>query len=254
MKTKISWIVFILSLVTIIPVKIYSSINSLNWERTPMFAIIVAILLLMCGVPLYMAKDLPELPQVRKSFLLGIISCLTAVAFLWGAVACVTDIEAYDRHPLILSILCLLSAVTFIFMSISFFTCKNMFKNGQILIFFPVLWSGMLMILFLSLSDNNIDPYNVLLKACMLMFLLYQSQIFVTSTDRNTTRRIFMFGMPTILSLIMYNVPLVVSLVKNNSLSFYSTTVATCGIETLICLYILCLLFECQSQINSKKS
>lgn len=135
-------------------------------------------------------------------------------SFLWGAVACVTDIEAYDRHPLILSILCLLSAVTFIFMSISFFTCKNMFKNGQILIFFPVLWSGMLMILFLSLSDNNIDPYNVLLKACMLMFLLYQSQIFVTSTDRNTTRRIFMFGMPTILSLIMYNVPLVVSLIK----------------------------------------
>ena len=250
MKTKISWIMFIVSLVTIVPIKIYSSLSQTGWERSILFAAVVTVLLLMCGLPLYMDKNLPELPQIRKNYLLASLCVVIALSFLWGAVACVTDVKAYDRHPLILAILCLLSVITFIFMSICFFTGKNMFSKAQILIFPPVLWAGMLMVLFLSLSDNNIDPYNVLLKSCMLMFLLYHSQIFVTSTDRNTTRRMFMFGMPTILAAIMYNVPLIISLASSGTLSIYSTTFATCLIEGLISLYTLGLLFECQSQID----
>lgn len=257
MKTKISWIFFVISLFTIVPVKLYSTINNLGWERNPIFAIIILILFLLCGIPLYVFKDVIEFPQLKKHFLLAIVSSFTALSFLWGTLARVIDTDVLNDNTnyfLIISILCLLSAVTFVFIAISFFTGKNMFMKGQFFIFPPILWCGMSMISFLSASDNSVDPYNVLLKSCMLMFLLYQSQVFVTSTDKNTTRRLFMFGLPTVISVIMYNVPLIISLVKSQALSLSSMTCATCGIELMVSLYILCLLFETQSQMENQNS
>ncbi len=253
MKTKISWISFIIALLSIVPIRIFSSINNTGWDRNPIFAILTTILMLFCGVPLYFCKDLFNLPKIHRNIPLAITSVIISLSFLWCSAAYLTDIEFYQnqQHPLLMSLLCLATAVTFVFIAITYFRGKNMFRKPQMLIFMPILWCGMEMILFLSISNTNVDPYNVLLKSLLLLFLLYQSQIFVTSTDRNTTRRVFMLGMPAILAVIMYNVPLIVSLFQASG-DFSSVKAAICIAELFISAYIVLLLLDCQNQIEEK--
>lgn len=252
MNLKLSWIPFAASLITVVPIKIYSSVSGNGWDKSAIFLIAVTTMIVITALCIALSEKDVKIIRMRKNLPVGITALLSSALIAWSGVSYLIDATVYnsDRHPLIAAILSFLSAVTFAMIAFSFITGKNLFKKAQIMIFFPSVMLGLFMISFLSMSNNSPDPYNVLQNALFLLFLLYQSQVFITFVNRGTVKRLFLFGMPAIIASVMYNVP---SLITDfgNGLDFKYVSVSSCLSFLAISLYMIFLFIECANQIQT---
>ena len=251
MKLTFAWIPFLISLCTVVPLRIYFAISQNNWDTSIIFGIIVAVFLGATSLSVIFAESDIKIFRPTQNFTLGITALISAVALFWNGICYLTDTSAYDtdQNPVLMSALAVLSAITFAMQAFGFFTEKNLFRKVQVMILLPSAWCAFSMIAFLSISNSDISPYNILQKSLMLLFLLYQSQIFVTFSNRGVAKRLFAFGLPFILSSAMFNIPNIINLLKDGfDLKYTSASESIVGI--CLAVYTVFLLLDCVHQSN----
>lgn len=251
MKYNIPWIIFIVSLLTFTPFKIYSSIAETGLEKSVVFSVILLVISLIFLGSVFFSKGKIINFYSSKNPYIGITSIILSISFLWNALTyifCETSNSSFIQTLLML-ILAIASSVTFVFIALNYFLGKNMFKSAQILVFFPVLWFTIKMVSFLSISENNPNPYDVALSSTMLLFLLYHTQIFVTATDKNMTNKLFIFGMPAVVCSLMYCIPEIVNQMRNTEL-FNQNHLSIIVTQLILGIYTCFILIDLQKQIN----
>lgn len=250
---SIIWMIFVACFLALVPLKIFASFFAIAFVESYIFlwisgAMIFAAMVLCCFANIKM-KNI----NVRKNFFLGLISIALTVGFGWCTSTYFWDTSKYDFawQPLLMSILSILSCITFILAAITFFTGKNMFEFASFFLFCPVLWFTLLMIMYLSIYNNNPDVYEISLTAGLSLFLVYNTQIFSTSSTSNNTKLLFFFGIPSIILTACHCVPSVINYFVNHNISEVSAS--TCMVELLLAAYILLILAEAHKQIHEPK-
>ena len=250
---SIIWMIFATCFLALVPLKIFSSFFAIAFVESYIFlwisgAMIGATMILCC-----FAKIKIKNIDVRKNFFLGLISIALTVGFGWCTSTYFCDTSKYDFawQPLLMSILSILSCITFILAAITFFTGKNMFSYASFFLFCPVLWFILLMIMYLSIYNNNPDVYEISLTAGLSLFLIYNTQIFSTSSTSNNTKLMFFFGIPSVILSACHCIPTVINYFANNGISEVSAS--TCMIELLLSCYIVLILAEAHKQIHEPK-
>ncbi len=263
MKSKMQWIIFVFSLLTLVPLKLYSSIAGTGFEKSPIFfsfsLVIMAVFFVFC----FLSKDrITCFRSVRNPYI-GIISLAVSASFVWNAAEyIIAGALSHDGflQTLLMFIFSAASAVTFIFIALNYFSGKNMFTKAQILILFPTLWFIIKMVSYLNITNDVPDQYDVTLSAFMLLFLFNHSQLFVTSTDINVTKRLFMFGLPSVSCSLMFCVPEIIHLIKNiqnssNQIDIVSgqLQISTVITQLILGIYTCFVLIDIQKQIDLSK-
>ena len=253
LQLGILWVIFAVCFLAIAPLKIFASFFAIAFVESYVFlwvsgAMIFAAMVLCCFANIKM-KNI----TVRKNFFLGLISIALTVGFGWCTSTYFCDTSKYDFawQPLLMSILSILSCITFILAAITFFTGKNMFSYASFFLFCPVLWFILLMIMYLSIYNNNPDVYEISLTAGLSLFLIYNTQIFSTSSTSNNTKLMFFFGIPSVILSACHCIPTVINYFANNGISEVSAS--TCMIELLLSCYIVLILAEAHKQIHEPK-
>ena len=248
MNIKTVWTLFLVSLFTIVPIKIYSSLMQNSWYLHPVFISVVLVLMALLIVSIMLCKNFSEIINSKSNIGIGILSALLSICFVFCGIYYFKDNSAYDfeLQPLVMSLLSFLSGVSFMFIFLTNILKKNMFKKASFLVFGPVIWFCAKMIMFLSLSNNNPNIYDIILKSLLLLFFVYQTQIFISSTDKNIPKRLFIFGLPAILASLIHNVPEIISGLYFKSISNLNLAI---NITEIFCaIYILVILLETQKQ------
>lgn len=254
MKFGIHWIIFIASLLTITPFKIYSSMLGTGFEKSVFFAIILAAIALVFFGFVFFSKDRITTFHSSKNPYIGIVSVVLSASFLWNALSyilCDTSNNSFIQ-TLLMFIFAVGSSITFILIALNYFLGQNMFKKAQIAIFFPVLWFTVKMIMFLSIEDGSPDPYNIILNSFVLLFLFYHTQIFVTAVEKNMFKKLFVFGLPSVILSLMYCIPEIASQMQS-SLGLDNIKLSILSIQLILGLYIFLILIDIQRQINKNK-
>lgn len=253
MKLKAVWILFFVSLVTIVPFKLYSTIAKTGMEKSLGFSVIITAILIALELLVFFSKEDIRSFKSQKNFFTAICAAIISLCFLWSGISYLGDHSNYDfkLQPLIMFVLSVLSFITFIMVSLNFFIGKNMFKKAQVMVFFPALWFGVEMIAFLSISNSSPDPYNVALKSFMVLFTFYHTQLFVTATDKNILKRLFAFGIPSIVLAIMYNIPVLIQAISDPQ-SLGMRTISSASMELILAIYITSILIGVYNQESSK--
>lgn len=255
MKLKFSWIPFLVSLCSIVPLRIYFALSGNSWDSSGIFGIIIAVLLGAIFLSVMMSETDVKILRPTRNIGLGIVSLLCTATFVWSGISYTLDPSLADteQNPIQMAILSILSAVTFAMMSISFFTGKNLFKKLQVAIFVPAVACAFSMISFLSISNSTVSPYDVLQKSLMVLFLFYQSEVFVTFSDRGVVKRIFSFGLPFIIASAMFSIPNLINQLKDG-FDYKYTTVSNSVLSICLAVYAVYLLLECLSQVDSNEN
>lgn len=255
MKFRIPWIIFIISLFTVVPTKLYSSIIQNGFDKSIIFFFIVSLVFIAFLISTIMCKDKILSFKSYKNPYIGVTSLILSSSFFFNAVSYIIY-ESNSRsffQSLAMFILSILSGITFILISLNYFLGKNMFTKAQFMIFSPVLWFIANTISFLSISDDTPDQYNVALNSFMLLFFLYHTQVFVTSIDRNIVKRLFAFGLPAITCSIIYCIPQIIYHLKNVE-TLASVSFSILITQFIIGIYICFFMISIQSQFISNNT
>lgn len=253
MKSKVHWIIFILSMLTLVPIKLYSSIVGTGFEKSIIFFSLNAITLGAFFLFSFLSKDKISCFRSVKNPYIGIISLIASGVFIWNAMGLVSPSPDTFFQNLLMLVFSIASAVTFLFIALNYFLGRNMFTKAQILIFFPTLWFIIKMVSFLSISDDMPDQYDVSLNAFMLLFLLNHTQLFVTSTDKNITKRLFMSGLPAVACSVMFCVPEIIHQMQTTE-TINHLELSTLVTQLVLGVYTCFVLIDIQKQIDLNKS
>jgi hypothetical protein len=219
-----------------------------NWHTQPVFITVILIMLALLTVSIMLCKNFSDIINTESNIGIGILGVVLFICFVLCGIYYFRDDSAYDfeLQPLIMSLLSFLSGISFLFIFLTNILKKNMFKKASFLVFGPAIWLCVKMIAFLSLSNNNPNIYDIILKSLLLLFFVYQTQIFISSTEKNVPKRLFIFGLPSILASLIHNLPEIISGLYFNNMSNLNLTI---NITEIFCsIYILIVLLETQKQ------
>ncbi|MDR1627739.1 MAG: hypothetical protein LBR79_03090, partial [Oscillospiraceae bacterium] len=213
MNIKNVWILFFISLFVAVPIKIYSSLMQNSWHTQPAFIAVVLVLVGLLIVSIMLCKNFSEIMSTKRNIGISILSAALFICFILCGIYYFKDDSSYDfeLQPLVMSLLSFLSSVSFLFIFLTNILKKNMFKKASFLVFGPVIWYCVKMIMFLSLSNNNPNIYDIILKSLLLLFFVYQTQIFISSTGKNIPKRLFIFGLPAVFASLIHNLSEIIS-------------------------------------------
>lgn len=253
MNIKTVWTLFLISLFTVVPIKIYSSLMQNNWHLQPVFIAVVLVLMALLILSILLCKNFSDVINTKSNLGTAILSGILFLSFALCGVYYFQDTSHYDfeLQPLIMSALSIFSSVSFLFIFLTNILKKNMFKKASALVFGPVVWFCVEMLMFLSLSNNNPNIYDIILKSLLLLFFVYQTQNFISSTDKNIPKRLFIFGLPAIFASLIHNLPEIISGLYFNNISNLNLCINVT--EMLCAVYVLVILLETQKQ-NLKNS
>lgn len=254
MKLKNIWIIFCVVLWALVPAKIYSSLYPIEFIESSTFLIIFILGTLAISVCAFISKFSIKNMSIQKNIILGIFAVLIALCFLWCVPAYFGDtVTKYDHEwqPILVSVLSILSCVSFALISITHFMGKNIIAKSPFFIYCPILWFGLKMILFLSMNINVTDPYVILSTGFLTLFMIYYTQIFATSTKANNIKLLFMLGLPAIPFLLSADIPVILKIFTQET--FVESAVATALLEVLLVVYILFTLLEAHRQLENSE-
>ncbi len=244
------WLIFAGFMLTLVPIKIFSAFGGIPFANSPWFlgvfgAILVGLMVLTSLVDIRM-KNM----TINKNYGLGTVSILACVSFFMCISAYFNDTSKYDFEwePLFMSIFSILCCVSFILISITFFTGKNIIPKAVFFNFCPVLWFGLAMILFLSIYNNNADPYEVSLVAVMSLFLVYNTQIFSTSSKSNISKLLFVFGIPSVILSFTHCIPIILKYVRGCDIT--AVTISSGMVEFSLGIYAFLVLIDIYKQLD----
>lgn len=249
MKFKIPWTIFAISLLTVLPFKIYLSVVGSEFDKSLVFGCTLGVLYLVFLGFVFMNREKVTYFRSYRDPFVGTVSLVLSACFFANSVSYVVC-ESNPNMFLQLLILCIASAmsgVTFLLISLNYFIGKNMFKKAQVTVFFPIIWFVARTISFLSISQESPDQYDVALCSFILLFFLYHTQIYVSATEKNIGVRLFAFGLPAVVATFMYCIPEFVYYIKNTNL-VYSIDFSTMVTEFMSGIYVLFLMTSLQAK------
>lgn len=253
MKLKNIWLIFCITLLALVPAKIYSSLFAVAFIESSIFLIIFGIGTLSLAVSAFISKFSLKNISIQKDIILGISAALISFCFLWCVPAYFGDtVTKYDHEwqPILITLFSALSCVSFALISATHFTGKNVISKAPFFIYCPVLWFGLKMILFLSMNINVTNPYVILSTGLLTLFMIYFTQTFATSTKANNIKILFVLGLPLILLSLAANVPVILKIFTQGI--FVESAVAGATLEILIAIYILFTLITAYRQVENK--
>lgn len=250
MNLKNLWLFFAVFLITLVPLKICSAFFTIAFVESAAFLIIFGVAIASLVVCTCLTRIKIRNIDIKQNFGLGFLSLLIAASFVWCMFTYYYDTAKYDfeLQPFMMSVFSILSCLTFILLSATFFSGKNILFKFSFFIFCPVLWFALNMILFLSIYNNNADIYGVILTAFLTLFLVYHTQVFSTSSNSNIVKLMFLFGIPGIMLSLVKCVPVIVKFINHQAVGIVS--VSTCTMELLLSIYILLILIESHRQLQ----
>lgn len=251
MNLKNVWLFFVIFLVTLVPVKICAAFFTIPFVESSIFLIIfgaaLAAIMIFIGFTKIGIKNI----SIEKNFGLGLLSLLISAAFVWCMFTYYYDTTFkydFELQPFMISVFSILSCITFLLASATFFLGKNILTHVSFFIFCPILWFSLKMILYLSIYNNNPDVYDVTLTAILTLFLVYYTQVFSTSSNSNIVKLMFLFGIPGIILASVKCIPVIVKFLNHQDVSMVS--ISTCTVEMLLSIYILLTLVESYRQLQ----
>lgn len=244
------WLIFAGFMLTLVPLKVFSAFYGITFVESPVFLGIFGVALVCLMVLTSFVDIRMKNMNINKNYGLGVVSILAAISFFMCISAYFNDTSKYDFEwePLFMSIFSILCFVTFILVSITFFTGKNVVYKAVFFNFCPVLWFGLSMILFLSIYNNNADPYEVSLVAVMSLFLVYNTQVFSTSSKSNISKLLFVFGIPSVILSFTHCVPVILQYITGASVT--AVAVSSGMVEFSLGIYALLILIDIYKQLD----
>lgn len=250
MNLKNVWLFFTVLLVAFVPIQICAVFFTMAFASSLAFLITMGIAIAAIMLFISFIKISIKNIDIKQNFGLGILSLLIAAAFIWCMFTYFNDTTKYDfeLQPFMMSVFSILSCVTFVLVAATFFSGKNILGNVSFFIFCPILWFALKMLLFLSIYNTSADFYEVALTALLTFFLVYQTQVFSTSSESNIVKIMFLFGIPGIILAMVKCIPVVIKFINNQAVSEVFASTST--LELLIAVYILLMLAEAHRQMQ----
>ncbi len=238
------WWLFAGFILTLVPFKVASYLFNLEFVESPIFMVIYGVALAVIMFFSVFSDIEIKVIDINKNIALGLISICIAVSFFWCISAYFNDPSKYsfEIQPVLISIFSIFCCISFILMSITFFLGKNIFSNLSFFLFCPAIWFGFLMILFLSIQNNNADPYDVALVSAMSLFLIYYTQVFSTASGANISKLMFVFGIPSIILAFTKCTPIILRYIKHRQV--LPVSIATNALEFFMAIFIFLNLIE----------
>lgn len=254
MKLKDIWLFLCIAFLVLVPAKIYSAISTIAFVESSTFLIIFGLTATILAILAFFTKFSIKNISIKPNALLGILAAMISACFFWCIPAYFNDtVTKYDAewHPILLTVLASLSFISFLLISITHFTGKNIIAKAPFFIYCPILWFGTKMILFLSMNINETDPYVVFSTGLITLFVLYHTQIFATSTKFNNVKILYVIGLPLILFTACATIPAILN--SFNLQDFSGPAIATAFLELLLTAYVFFTLITAYKQSSSQQ-
>ncbi len=191
----------------------------------------LAVVIIVMGYCIKWPKDFSFTvnKNVNKNVSTSIFSLLTGV-FL-GAES-ITKLLNYingyrDIMQLVLSLFGIASGIVFIMISICYFIGKNIFKNREILVLIPVVWSIIRLFerfsVYSSVSRYPWEMLDEIVVIFVTLFLLNLARVFANVDNAGKLRGLFVFGYLSVIFIVFETVFL--SKTNTLDLQYFTNTV-----------------------------
>ena len=267
MKIKYTLIPFILGLLLLIPygicqmaeLKIIKNFTLIPTDTMYTIFGVISFLFMVCIFVLsFLSKDEPNNVQLGKSYVLGILSALISLFLICiGGVILLSVILFREYvYPIfqsfLLSILSILTGISFIMLSEGYFYGSNPFKKHSIIAIFPTLWVlDQLIICFISnttTSNTRLHSLHIVELAALLLFLFNHARQFVPVEMKNSTKRLFAYGLIFIFISCIYNISVII--LKFRDMPNYSSGYnINCIANLFLIIYISIILMNVYQKI-----
>ena len=247
MNFKNLWLMFTLIMLTVVPLKIYGIVTNLEFVNSLVFDVSVAVILTFVIVFTSLIKLNKKNIDVKKNYFLGAISIIVFAQFFKCIPAYWNDTSKYDFawQPLVMSFFSVLSCIAFILFAITFFTGKNIINKAPFFLYCPVLWHGLYLLIFMSIYTNDVNPYEVVAAAFVSLFLIYNTQVFSTSSNINVIKIMFIFGIPAVILTFINGISTIITATERTGVN-YNTSM----LQMSLAVYILITLIDAHIQYD----
>ncbi len=216
-----TWIIFLISFLTLVPAKIYISIKDkefvmLNIASDPKkiyFFIATSILITILIIMPIFIKNVPNQIKMPKNIFCSIFSSIVSIfMIITGLTQFLYFFYDFQFKLLFLGLLTLLCSITFIFLIFYHLKSKNLFLSMPHWAIVPTIWAAIkLSILFsinAAIDQGNIDMFNILGSAMLVPFCFALSKLLIHFKSEKLVQKLFMYGMTTALFISIYTSPL----------------------------------------------
>lgn len=249
MKLKYTWIVFILSILTLVPIKTYIAFRGNNFvigsiaSNTSLSIFIIGAIILVLAIiimSLFSKNALPAI-DMPKNIPCGIFALLSGIFMIISGIFSFLSFKYnMDTKIVISAIFIVLSGVVFIFISNVHFTSKNILSSMPLLSLLPTIWACVrLMVLFLyhsSVVSGNIDMFDIIASMFLILFFFSHAKLMVYIPGKKLVQRLFAYGMSSVIILLLYNIPVLCTIKSTDNFS------AMHLVDISLILYIISLL------------
>ena len=223
------------------------------------FGIITIIFIVCVLVVSFLSKDRPNNVQLGKSYVLGVLSAIISLLLICNGGSTLL-LSIFFREYMsqiftsyLLSILSILTGISFIMLSLGYFNGSNPFKKHRIISIFPTWWIlALLVVCFVSNATTpnaRLHSLHIVELAVLLLFLFNHARQFVPVEMKNSTKRLFGYGIIFIPISCIYNIS-VINL-KFKGMPDYSSGYNTnCIINLLLIMYIFIVLIKMYQKIH----
>ena len=266
MKLRSMWIIFIVSLLVTLPMRIYQVLFLVDPEtgfytNLSVFSNILSVLLAASVVIMAVLcfKNCPNKQyKAFKSTLLTVVSAISGLGMIILFVFSFLSASQAEKSlpDAIMTILGICSGIIFITAAYNFAVGENLFEKFELIALIPSLWGcAYLVKLFLEcVSTVNIaeNVYNTFTVSFLLLYLFTQAKLFTGIENEKSGKMIYVFGFPAVLMLLITGIPGTLMLFVNiNQISALPRELYP--INILMAAYIITFLFgfshtqECKS-------
>ena len=254
MTIKNLWVSFVISMLILIPMKVMVSFSLLPYISEQIFTIFGVVWLAVVIILGIIFKPNQKNVSVKKNNYLALSSLVVCVAFFGCIAAYFNDQSKYDFawQPFMMSFLSILSCVSFVLFSATFFTGKNILNKASFFLYCPVLWFSLYMLIFMSIYTSDVDVFEVISAALLALFIIYYTQVFSTSSNANIFKLVYLTGIPAIISCTISCMPSVIKILQHQEIS--SVVSATTYLQLAIALHILITLIDFKKQYEKNNN
>lgn len=208
MKLKNNFIVFFISIITILAFRVYEIVNmnslkttSLQFIETICLACMILSSILIIFMS-YLSKNITQKFKLKKNNFLSLLSFITGVFLVINGVSDVLTLFTASSVEIILlftGIFSILSGVIFFVLGRNFSSAQNTFFNHQLIILIPVAWLTLrLYQLFLQYRIVRMQVQSMSVELSVIFLLLYFmhfAKLFSGIYNQKVYKKLFMYGL-----------------------------------------------------------
>jgi hypothetical protein len=265
MKTKHSWAVYFLSLLTLAPINAYRALAALqtnqesaNESLARWCLILLVIATLGIFFPLFFSKDSKEPISKISNCSTNILALISGLSILAGSVSSFVGVGSKKGLSNIIHffviILGILAGLTFISFFISHLQKKDILKSSLIHTA-PMLWGIAWLLATKSDYDQVVvypeDMLNMVVMGTFVFFFVYRAKISMQIESPKNRRNLFMSGMFASLFAFVYEVGNITKLSASTGFDFPNLFSTITNLS--IVAYILSLLLSKTPQLKNNR-